>query len=306
MNNARRKSAAPAQSAPFRAPNRRCTRDLLSRILSCVVGHERRGQFCFRSMGSASSSRCIAASCWLQTRTVFVSGRCRVDPPRVGYPSVLGSGALLVGGRRRLLSGRPVSTGFRRAELRSCVADLQQTPLRVELDASFDEFVASGSPRLLRSAYLLTGDRGHSEDLLQVALVRVARRWDVARDAPHAYAHRVLVNLLHDRRRHLSRRVKEQPLGGHDDRHRPVADGTEGLVDRIAIIDALRGLPLRQREVVVLRFFADLSVSETAAAIGSSEGTVKTDTSRALLALRGVLTEDAIQSTMRRARRRAD
>ena len=67
---------------------------------------------------------------------------------------------------------------------------------------------------------------------------------------------------------------------------RPVADGAEGLVDRIAIIDAVRRLPLRQREVVVLRFFADLSVSETAAAIGSSEGTVKTHTSRALLALR--------------------
>lgn len=84
----------------------------------------------------------------------------------------------------------------------------------------------------------------------------------------------------------------------HEDRHRPVADGTQGLVDRIAIIDAVRGLPLRQREVVVLRFFGDLSVSDTAAAIGSSEGTVKTHTSRALLALRGTLTEDAIQSTM--------
>lgn len=195
-------------------------------------------------------------------------------------------------------SASRVSTGSRRAELRAYVADLQQTPLPVELDPSFDEFVASGSARLLRSAYLLTGDRDHSEDLLQVALVRVARRWDVARNAPHAYAHRVLVNLLHDRRRHLSRRVNEQPLGGHDDRHRPVPDATQGLIDRIAIIGAVRGLPLRQREVVVLRFFADLSVSDTAAAIGSSEGTVKTHTSRALLALRGALTEDAMQSTI--------
>jgi len=65
----------------------------------------------------------------------------------------------------------------------------------VELDPSFDEFVVSGSARLLRSAYLLTGDRDHAEDVLQVVLMRTARRWDVARDAPHAYAHRVLVNV---------------------------------------------------------------------------------------------------------------
>jgi RNA polymerase sigma-70 factor (sigma-E family) len=177
------------------------------------------------------------------------------------------------------------------------VAEQQRAPGPLELDRSYDEFVVSGSARLLRSAYLLTGDRDHSEDLLQTALVRTARRWDVARNAPHAYAHRVLVNLLHDRRRHLSRRVNEQPLGALDNRLHHLVDGTQGLIDRVAIISAVRGLPLRQREVVVLRFFADLSVSETAAAIGSSEGTVKTHTSRALLALRTALTDEAIQST---------
>lgn len=177
------------------------------------------------------------------------------------------------------------------------MGDLQQTPLRVELDPSFEEFVASGSARLLRSAYLLTGDRDHSEDLLQVALVRVARRWDVARNAPHAYAHRVLVNLLHDRRRNLSRRVSEQSLSELDERHRSVPDGSEALVHRIALVSAVRRLPARQREVVVLRFFADLSVSETAAAIGASEGTVKTHTSRALTSLRGALTDATTQPT---------
>ncbi len=166
----------------------------------------------------------------------------------------------------------------------------------VELDQAFDEFVASGSAQLLRSACLLTGDRGDSEDLLQIALVRTARRWDVAHRSPHAYAHRVLVNLLHDRRRHLSRRVSERPLGEFDDRRSPVSDAFEGLLDRAAIIGALRRLPARQREVVVLRFFADLSVAETSAAIGSSEGTVKTHTSRALFALRAALTDDETQS----------
>jgi len=65
----------------------------------------------------------------------------------------------------------------------------------------------------------------------------------------------------------------------------------------MAIISVVRSLPARQREVVVLRFFADLSVSETAAAIGASEGTVKTHTSRALTALREALTDTATEST---------
>ena len=73
-------------------------------------------------------------------------------------------------------------------------------------------------------------------------------------------------------------------------------DGSDALVDRIALASAVRRLPARQREVVVLRFFADLSVSETAAAITASEGTVKTHTSRALNALRGALSEPATTS----------
>ena len=171
------------------------------------------------------------------------------------------------------------------------------TSVRVARDPSFDEFVARGSASVLRSAYLLTGDRDLAEDLLQVVLVRVGRRWGVARDAPHAYAHRVLVNLLHDRRRNLSRRVTEAPLDELDERRGAVVDGSDALVDRIALAGAVRRLPARQREVVVLRFFADLSVSETAAAMTASEGTVKTHTSRALNALRGALSEPATPVT---------
>lgn len=169
-------------------------------------------------------------------------------------------------------------------------------------DAAFEEFVACGSARLLRTAYLLTGDRQLSEDLLQTALVRTARRWDVAQQSPRAYVHRGLMNLLHDRRRHLSRRVVERPLAEHDDRLRSLPDAAEGLIDRVAMIDAMRRLPLRQREVLVLRFFADLSVGETAAAIDASEGTVKTHTSRALAALRAALTDDESQSTIAKGR----
>jgi RNA polymerase sigma-70 factor (sigma-E family) len=162
----------------------------------------------------------------------------------------------------------------------------------LDLDPSFDEFVSRGSARLLRSAYLLTGDRAHAEDLLQVALVRTARRWEQARAAPAAYAHRVLINLVHDRHRRLARRVVEQPLDDRNAAERPVVDHAEPVIDHDAIIRAVKLLAPRQREVVVLRFFADLSVSETAEAIGSSPGSVKTHASRALARLRELLADE--------------
>jgi RNA polymerase sigma-70 factor (sigma-E family) len=161
----------------------------------------------------------------------------------------------------------------------------------VELDASFDEFVSRSSVRLLRSAYLLTGDQAHAEDLLQVALVRTARRWQAARDAPDAYAYRVLLNLVRDHRRWLSRHVREQPLQDYDGASRVAGDALMEVLERDAMIRAVKLLAPRQREVVVLRFFADLSVSETAAATGSSQGSVKTHTSRALARLREVLAD---------------
>jgi RNA polymerase sigma-70 factor (sigma-E family) len=167
-------------------------------------------------------------------------------------------------------------------------------PRTLELDAAFDAFVAEGSARLLRSAVLLCGDRGVAEDLLQATLVRVAEHWRAAREAPAAYAHRVLVNLLHDRRRGLGRRPVEQPLTDTHVASGPLGrDHAEFLGERDALIRALRTLPSRQREVLVLRFYADLSVEETAAAIGVSAGAVKTHTSRALAHLRGALTEPA-------------
>jgi RNA polymerase sigma-70 factor (sigma-E family) len=157
-------------------------------------------------------------------------------------------------------------------------------------DRSFDEFVAQRSTRLLRTAFLLCGDRGDAEDLLQGALMRVAPRWDRARLAPDAYTHRVLLNLVRDRHRRAGRRVSEQPLDAHEP-DAQVVDHAPSVTERDAILRAVAQLPQRQREVVILRFFADLSVSETAAAIGSSAGTVKTHTSRALSTLRGSLTD---------------
>jgi RNA polymerase sigma-70 factor (sigma-E family) len=157
-------------------------------------------------------------------------------------------------------------------------------------DRSFDEFVLQRSRRLVRTAYLLCGDRGDAEDLVQVALMRVAPRWSRARRAPDAYTHRVLVNLVRDRHRAAGHRVLEQPLDANVPGAQ-VADHAAAVTERDAIVRAVAQLPPRQREVVILRFFADLSVLQTAAAIGASPGAVKTHTSRALFTLRAALIE---------------
>jgi RNA polymerase sigma-70 factor (sigma-E family) len=152
----------------------------------------------------------------------------------------------------------------------------------------FEDFVRRSSDRLVRTAYLLCGDRGHAEDLAQTALLRTARRWRTARRDPDAYARRVVVNLAKDRWRGLSRRPAETALTtDHVDLPVPVVDG---VADRDELLRAVRTLPSGQRTVLVLRFFDDLSVAETAAALGCTTGTVKSQTSRALDRLRSVLT----------------
>jgi RNA polymerase sigma factor (sigma-70 family) len=112
-----------------------------------------------------------------------------------------------------------------------------------------------------------------------------------ARAAPEAYVRQVLVNLSRDRRRLLRRRPAEAPLfpGAGD-------GGVDGPAERVAerrvVAQALAALPVRQRQVVVLRFFEDLSVEQTAELLGFSTGTVKSYTSRALARLRVLLAGD--------------
>jgi RNA polymerase sigma-70 factor (sigma-E family) len=153
---------------------------------------------------------------------------------------------------------------------------------------AFEAFVADASGRLMRTAYLLTGDSGHAEDLVQSALLRTARRWSRARQQPEAYTRRVLVNLAKDRWRTLRRRVAEVAAGAEEPRSIGVP-ANDAVLERQRLLDAIRELPAGQRAVLVLRFFDDLSVAETAAALECSEGTVKSQTARALDRMRSVL-----------------
>ncbi|MEV1066768.1 SigE family RNA polymerase sigma factor [Streptomyces sp. NPDC050263] len=154
-------------------------------------------------------------------------------------------------------------------------------------DTEFGEFAAGAYPSLLRTARLLTGDRHTAEDLLQAALVRVYVRWSrsASWDSPHAYARKVVVNLYATWRRRR----------WHTEVVRPEADHTPGAGDmageaetRLELDRALAALPRAQRVVVVLRFYEDLSVQETADLLGCSPGTVKSRTNRALERLRAM------------------
>jgi RNA polymerase sigma-70 factor (sigma-E family) len=157
----------------------------------------------------------------------------------------------------------------------------------------FDDFVRGRSAALLRTAYALTGDRGHAEDLLQTALLRTARRWTAARAAPEAYVRQVLVNLCRDRVRWLQRRPREAVLIDGADPTGVADELADQVGQRNSVIEALTRLPSGQRKVIVLRFLEDLSVAETAELLGISQGTVKSYTSRALASLRLTLNDIA-------------
>ena len=159
---------------------------------------------------------------------------------------------------------------------------------------SFEEFVQACSPRLFRTALLLAGqDRAAAEDLLQLALERAYWHWGrVCRSGdPERYVRRILANAANDRWRRAVRRP-ERPL---DSRHADlvVADQADTVAERDFLIRALAGLPPRQRTVLVLRYYNDLSEAEIADVLGCSVGTVKSQASRGLARLRAVTGPDA-------------
>ncbi|GAA4048687.1 SigE family RNA polymerase sigma factor [Nonomuraea soli] len=146
----------------------------------------------------------------------------------------------------------------------------------------FREFVHARQQSLMRSAYLLTGDAHLAEDLLQTVLTRVARHWPklAAGGNPEAYARKALINQHISWRRRLRRDVPTPvlPEQGHD--------SGEASLRRMALQDALARLTPRQRAVLVLRFYEDRSIEESAELLGCSTGTVKSQTHHALGRLR--------------------
>ena len=152
-------------------------------------------------------------------------------------------------------------------------------------DAEFTDYLAARQPSLLRTAYLLTGDRHQAEDVLQTSLAKLYLAWDKVRDrsSVDAYVRRIMVNENNSlwrrgwKKREYATEVMPEPTP-HVDEY------DEGR--SAALWDVVRSLPPKARAVVVLRYYEQLSEAETADALGISVGTVKSQCSRAIAALR--------------------
>jgi RNA polymerase sigma-70 factor (sigma-E family) len=154
----------------------------------------------------------------------------------------------------------------------------------VETEASFREFVVTRSPAMLRSAYLLTGDRGRAEDLLQTALAKSWPRWSRVNryGTGEAYVRRVMYTTYATWWR---RRWREE-VPTADLPETEVGDAYSPVAERTELLRALAQLGAGQRAVVVLRYFEDRTETETAELLGCSVGNVKSQCSRALARLR--------------------
>ncbi|GAA0449889.1 DNA-directed RNA polymerase sigma-70 factor [Actinoplanes capillaceus] len=147
----------------------------------------------------------------------------------------------------------------------------------------FRDFVSARGPALSRAAYLLTGDHHAAEDLVQSALARVLRHWRKVRDGdPESYVRRTMYHLQMSwwRRRRVPERLAAVP----PDRGGPDPHRTTAL--RMTLDQALDGLSPRQRAVLVLRYYEDMTEGQAAAMLGCSVGTVKRHTHDALARLR--------------------
>lgn len=152
------------------------------------------------------------------------------------------------------------------------------------IDDEFDQFVRGQFVALCRTGFLVCGDRHRAEDAAQEALLRVHAKWRRI-DDHRAYARRALLTILVDESRRPWRR--ERPTDTLPPAQ--VADPSAASDDRDELIRALATLPRRQRACVVLRYYLDLSVADTAGALGIAEGNVKRTTSEGLGALRAAL-----------------
>jgi RNA polymerase sigma-70 factor (sigma-E family) len=153
-----------------------------------------------------------------------------------------------------------------------------------QLDGEFRDFMHARWPVMVRLAYALTGDRGHAEDVAQTAFARAYASWPriVRTRNPEAYVRRIVVN--ENRNRFRKRRVAERLTASPPEYG--AADVTGESDERAALIAALQRLGPKQRAVIMLRYWLDLTEVEAADALNISVGTVKSQASRALASLR--------------------
>jgi RNA polymerase sigma-70 factor (sigma-E family) len=165
-------------------------------------------------------------------------------------------------------------------------------------ETTFESFVAATGNQTFRTALLLCGDWHLAEDLTQTTFAKMFAGWPKVRraDNPHAYLRTVLMNTYLSHRR--LRRSSETPSATLPDRALPGTDPST----RMALLDGLRSLPHTDRAVLVLRYWEDRSVAQTAQDLGLSEGAVRTRTTRAAQRLRDVLDADFPDVVADRAR----
>jgi len=154
-------------------------------------------------------------------------------------------------------------------------------------EQAFAEYFRARRDTVRRTAFLLCGDWHRADDHAQSAFVALHRHWRKIREprAMDAWVRKTLVRAVVDESRRPWRRERST------DRTPEVAGADADVATRTALVDALRKVPARQRAVLVLRYLEGLDVAGTAAALGCSEGTVKSQTSHGLAALRGILGE---------------
>lgn len=150
------------------------------------------------------------------------------------------------------------------------------------MDGEFEDWARARTPSLLRAAYVLAGQQQSAEDLVQGVLEKVAMSWRRIQDHPDAYARQVMyrMEIRRWRRRRVLEVVTDRPPEGRD------PDRTGDIDVRLVVEKALRGLTRSQRAVLVLRFYEDLTEADAAAVLNCSVGTVKSQTHKALRALR--------------------
>lgn len=156
-------------------------------------------------------------------------------------------------------------------------------------EAGFHEYIAARMETLRRAAYLMCGDWHTADDVVATAVVKLYRDWGRLSRLGNldAYVRRMVLTAWLDEQRRPWRRERSMPAPPS----RAVAAGDGPVADRLTILGHLAALPARRRAVIVLRYYCDLSVEETAEVMGCSAGTVKSQTARALDALRASMVD---------------